>query len=113
MSVRTEIDERVARLSPQLQEQVLQFVSSLKTSAQKGESGSGLAQFAESLDNISAREMTQAIEEDRSLTTARPPIGNSERRSTMSMEQAILEAVRSLPLGEATGDLGPRHAPPR
>lgn len=64
MNVRTEIAERVAKLSPHLQEQVLLFVSSLEASAQKGETGAALARFAGSLDHLSAREMTQAIEEE-------------------------------------------------
>ena len=36
-------------------------MSSLETSPQKGEIGAALAQFAGSLDHISAREMTQAF----------------------------------------------------
>lgn len=64
MNVRTEIAERVAKLSPQMQEQVLLFVSSLEVAARKGENGAALAQFAGSLDDVSAREMTQAIEEE-------------------------------------------------
>ncbi len=64
MNVRTEIAERVAKLSPQLQEQVLLFVSSLERTALQGESGATLARFAGSLDEVTAREMSQAIEED-------------------------------------------------
>jgi hypothetical protein len=64
MNIRTEIAERVAKLSPQLQEQVLLFVSSLEPSARQGESGTELARFAGSLDEASAREMIQAIEEE-------------------------------------------------
>jgi hypothetical protein len=64
MNVRTEIAERVAMLSPQLQEQVLLLVSSLEAPARKGESGAALVQFAGSLDDVSAREMTQAIEKE-------------------------------------------------
>lgn len=73
-------------------------MSSLETSPQKGEIGAALAQFAGSLDHISAREITQAIEQERDLTNHPPPVSNNKGRSTMSMEQAILEAVRSLPL---------------
>jgi hypothetical protein len=62
MDVRTEIAERVAKLSPQLQEQVLLFVSSLQPSTPRGESGAVLTRFAGSLDTVSAGEMTQAIE---------------------------------------------------
>lgn len=64
MNVRTEIAERVARLSPQLQEQVLRFISSLEPSAVKGENGAALVEFAGSLDATSAREMSKAIEEE-------------------------------------------------
>jgi acetolactate synthase small subunit len=71
MNVRTEIAERVAKLSPQLQEQVLVFVSSLEASALKGESGAALARFAGSLDDVSAHEMTQAIEEECERVDAR------------------------------------------
>ena len=62
MKVSTEIAERVAKLSPQMQEQVLLFVSALEPSAGRGEGGSALARFAGSLDPVSAREMRQAIE---------------------------------------------------
>jgi hypothetical protein len=64
MNVRSEIDERVAKLSPQLQEQVLLFVSALEPSRRQGESGAELARFAGSLDQISALEMSRAIEEE-------------------------------------------------
>jgi len=64
MNVRTEIAERVAKLSPQLQEQVLLFIASLEPSARQGESGASLARFAGSLDDLSAREMSRAIEEE-------------------------------------------------
>jgi acetolactate synthase small subunit len=64
MDVRAEIAERVARLSPLMQEQVLLFVSSLEASTPKGENGAALRRFAGSLDDVSAREMIQAIEEE-------------------------------------------------
>lgn len=64
MNLQTEIAERVAKLSPPLQEQVLLFVSSLEASALRGESGAALTRFAGSLDATSAREMTQAIEQE-------------------------------------------------
>ncbi|MDX2149613.1 MAG: hypothetical protein SFV54_02685 [Bryobacteraceae bacterium] len=64
MNVRTEIDKRVAKLSPQLQEQVLQFIASLQFSAWRGESGAELARSAGSLDDLSAREMSKAIDEE-------------------------------------------------
>jgi len=62
MNLQTEIAERIAKLSPHLQEQVLDFVSSLETTTPKGESGAALARFAGSLDATSAREIAQAIE---------------------------------------------------
>jgi hypothetical protein len=46
-----------------MQERVLRFVTSLAGSAPKGEHGAALLQFASSLDAVSARQMTQAIEE--------------------------------------------------
>jgi hypothetical protein len=42
---------------------VLRFVASLAGSAPKGEHGAAMRQFASSLDAVSARQMTQAIEE--------------------------------------------------
>ena len=57
LNVQTEIAERVAKLSPQMQEQVLDFVSSLEAPAPKGESGAALVRFAGSLDDVSAREI--------------------------------------------------------
>jgi hypothetical protein len=64
MSVRSEIDERVAKLSPQLQEQVLHYISALEPLRKQGERGAELARFAGSLDGISALEMSRAIEEE-------------------------------------------------
>ncbi len=64
MSIRSEIDERVAKLSHHLQEQVLHYISALEASRRKGESGAELARFAGSLDGISALEMSRAIEEE-------------------------------------------------
>jgi hypothetical protein len=62
LNLQKAIAEQVAKLSPQRQEQVLIFVSSLGTPAPKGESGAALTRFAGSIDAVSAREMTQAIE---------------------------------------------------
>jgi hypothetical protein len=64
MNVRGEIAERVAKLSPQLQAQVLQFISELQPPRTRGESGAALARFAGSLDSTSAVEMSRAIEEE-------------------------------------------------
>jgi hypothetical protein len=63
MDVRHEIAKQVEALPPEMQEQVLRFVTSLSGSAPKGERGATLRQFASSLDSVSAREMVQAIEE--------------------------------------------------
>ncbi|HWB95544.1 MAG TPA: hypothetical protein VG672_02550 [Bryobacteraceae bacterium] len=64
MDIRAEIAARVDKLSPDMQEQVLRFVSSLGASLSKGENGEALRRFAGSLDHASAREMIQAIEEE-------------------------------------------------
>jgi hypothetical protein len=63
MDVRHEIARRVEALPPEMQEQVLRFLDSLAASSPKGERGSALRQFSSSLDAVSARQMTQAIEE--------------------------------------------------
>ncbi len=47
-----------------MQEQVLRFVDSLAGSMPRGERGAAFRQFSHSLDAASARQMTQAIEED-------------------------------------------------
>lgn len=62
MAVRDEIVERVDKLPPEMQEQVLRFVVSLKPPAQKGESGLALRRFSGSLDAASADQMIRAIE---------------------------------------------------
>ena len=64
MNVGQEIAERVEKLTPQMQEQVLRFVSSLEGATLKGENGSELRRFAFSLDDVSAQQMTEAIEEE-------------------------------------------------
>jgi hypothetical protein len=64
MDVRDEIVARVDQLSPEMQQQVLRFVTSLPTSFPKGESGTVLSSFAGLLDPESAREMVEAIEEE-------------------------------------------------
>jgi len=63
MDIRAEIAERVDKLPPDLQEEVLRFVSSLETAPQSGQPGSALRRFSGYLDPESAREMTDAIEE--------------------------------------------------
>jgi len=64
MDFRQEIAKRVETLPAELQERVLRFVASLSASARVGEKGSALRQFSSSLDPLSARQMTQAIEEE-------------------------------------------------
>ena len=64
MDIRAEIAARIDRLSPDMQEHVLRFVSSLGTAAPVGENGAALRRFSGSLDNGSAREMIQAIEDE-------------------------------------------------
>jgi hypothetical protein len=64
VDVAAEIAQRVAKLSLDRQEQVLRFVSSLEPSVPKGENGAALRRFAGCLDELSAREMIQAIEEE-------------------------------------------------
>jgi hypothetical protein len=63
MNVRHEIAKQIEALPPEMQERALGFVASLAGSAPKGEHGAGLRQFSSSLDAVSARQMTQAIEE--------------------------------------------------
>jgi hypothetical protein len=63
VDVRQEIAARVQELSPELQEQVLQFVTSLTHTRPKGQPGASLLKFAGSLDPVSADEMMRAIEE--------------------------------------------------
>jgi hypothetical protein len=47
-----------------MQEQVSRFAASLSASAPVGEKGARLRQFSSSLDSVSARQMSQAIEEE-------------------------------------------------
>jgi hypothetical protein len=64
MDLRQEIAQQVEKLPPDMQERVLRFAASLSPSSPVGESGTRLRRFASSLDPVSAREMTQAIEEE-------------------------------------------------
>jgi hypothetical protein len=64
MDLTQEIAKRVGKLPSDLQEQVLNFVASLDTPELKGEEGGALRRFSSSLDAVSAREMTEAIEEE-------------------------------------------------
>jgi hypothetical protein len=64
MDVGREIAIQVEKLSPDLQEQVLRFIASLRASYPAGESGTNLRRFSSSLDSVSARQMIQAIEEE-------------------------------------------------
>ena len=63
MDIRDEIIARVDKLSPEMQEQVLQFVASLAASP-NGESGATLRRFSGSLDPVSAQEILRAIEDE-------------------------------------------------
>ncbi len=64
MNVSQEIARKIDNLPPDLQAQVLRFISSLSTSAPVGEHGATLRQFSSSLDSLSAQQMIQAIEEE-------------------------------------------------
>jgi hypothetical protein len=64
MDFREAIAKQVEKLPPEMQEQVLRFATSLTDSPVSGEHGSRLRQFSRSLDFVSAREMTGAIEEE-------------------------------------------------
>lgn len=64
MDVREAIAKEVDKLPPDRQEQVLRFVESLTVSARARRSDAALRRFASSLDALSARQMTQAIEEE-------------------------------------------------
>jgi hypothetical protein len=63
MCVRDEIVARVDKLPPEMQEEVLRFLTSLAAPTPKGESGAALRQFSGSLDPVSAQEMRRAIDE--------------------------------------------------
>jgi hypothetical protein len=63
LDIREEIAKQVERLPLEMQEQVLRFATSLVASAPVGENGATLRQFSSSLDPVSARQMTQAIED--------------------------------------------------
>jgi hypothetical protein len=63
VDIRAEIAARVDALTPEMQEQVLRFVSSLASAPPKGEPGVALRRFARLLDRESAQEMREAIEE--------------------------------------------------
>ena len=64
MCIGDEIVERVDKLPPEKQEQVLRFVASLAGSTPKGESGAGLRHFAGSLDPVSAQEILRAVDQE-------------------------------------------------
>ena len=64
MDIRDQIVSRVDKLPNEMKEQVLRFLTRLTGSASNGENGLGLRSFAGSLDPVSAKEMTRAIEED-------------------------------------------------
>ncbi len=62
MDIRQEIAKQVEQLPPAMQEQVLRFVTSLTAAPPAGERGAALHQFSSSLDLVSARQMSEAIE---------------------------------------------------
>ena len=64
MDIRQEIAKHVEQLPPPMQEQVLRFVASLTSTEPIGEKGAALRQFSGSLDPVSARQMSDAIERE-------------------------------------------------
>ena len=64
MDIPAEIAARVDKLSPEMQEKVLRFVSSLGSTMPKGKNGAALREFSGSLDSASAREICRVIEEE-------------------------------------------------
>lgn len=64
MDIRQEIANQLDQLAPAQQELVLSFVASLRADALTGENGSALRQFSGSLDSVSARQMSAAIEKE-------------------------------------------------
>ena len=64
MDIRQEIAKQVEHLPPTMQERVLRFVVSLATASPTGERGVMLRQFSGSLDPVSARQMSEAIEQE-------------------------------------------------
>jgi len=64
MDVLQEIARQVGKLPAEQQEKVLRFVSSLSAPALVGENGANLRQFSAYLDPASAKQMTEAIEEE-------------------------------------------------
>ena len=64
MDIRQEIARQVEQLPPAMQEQVLRFVASLVTVPPIGERGGTLREFSRSLDAVSAKEMSEAIERE-------------------------------------------------
>jgi ADP-dependent phosphofructokinase/glucokinase len=61
VDVKQEIARRIEALPIEMQERVLEFVSSLAAADRKGENGTVLRQFSSTLDAVSAREMSEAI----------------------------------------------------
>lgn len=64
MSIRDEIIERIDKLPAAEQARVLRFVTDLGSSLLRGQSGASFLEFFGTLDDQSAREMKEAIEED-------------------------------------------------
>jgi hypothetical protein len=63
MDIREGIAKQVEKLPLEMQEQVLRYATSLTASPPRRENGARLRQFSRSLDAVSARQMTEAIEE--------------------------------------------------
>ena len=64
MDIRQEIANRIDKLPPEIQEEVLRFVASLGPAGLQGERGAVLRQFAGTLDHTSAQQMIQAIADE-------------------------------------------------
>ena len=69
MDMRDKIVKQIEKLPREMQEQVLRFATSLAASPPEGEPGAALLPFASSLDSESARQMTEAIEQECELPT--------------------------------------------
>ena len=61
--------KQIETLPLEIQEQVLRFATPLAASPPEGERGAALLPFASSLDSESARQMTEAIEQECEVLT--------------------------------------------
>ena len=64
MDVREALVRELNKLPPSQQERVLRFAASLSAAKPIGATGASLRRFAGTLDAESARQMTEAIEEE-------------------------------------------------